>query len=57
MRGTPAPAPTVVQGDVTTVGTASVRIDGPDVHIVRAGDRPIDLVRAGAAVRPTPSAC
>ena len=40
---------TVVQGDVTTVGTASVRIDGPDVHIVRAGDRPIDLVRAGAA--------
>lgn len=40
---------TVVQGGVTTVGTASVRIDGPDVHIVRAGDRPIDLVRAGAA--------
>ena len=40
---------TVVQGDVTTVGTAAVRIDGPDVHIVRAGDRPIDLVRAGAA--------
>ena len=40
---------TVVQGDVTSVGTAAVRIDGPDVHIVRAGDRPIDLVRAGAA--------
>ena len=40
---------TVVQGDVTSVGTAAVRIDGPDVHILRAGDRPIDLVRAGAA--------
>lgn len=40
---------TVVQGDVTSVGTAAVRIHGPDVHIVRAGDRPIDLVRAGAA--------
>ena len=40
---------TVVQGDVTSVGSAAVRIDGPDVHIVRAGDRPIDLVRAGAA--------
>jgi len=40
---------TVVQGDVTSVGTAAVRIDGADVHIVRVGDRPIDLVRAGAA--------
>lgn len=40
---------TIVKGDVTTVGSASVRIDGPDVHIVTEGDRPIDLVRAGAA--------
>lgn len=40
---------TVVKGDVTTVGRASVRIDGPDIHIVSAGDRPIDLLRAGAA--------
>ncbi len=40
---------TLVKGDVTTVGGASVRIDGPDVHILSAGDRPIDLVRAGAA--------
>ncbi len=40
---------TVVKGDVTTVGAAAVRIDGPDVHIVAEGDRPIDLVRAGAA--------
>lgn len=40
---------TIVKGDVTTVGGASVRIDGPDVRILAAGDRPIDLVRAGAA--------
>ncbi len=40
---------TIVKGDVTTVGGASVRIDGPDIHILSAGDRPIDLVRAGAA--------
>lgn len=40
---------TVVRGDVTTVGTASVRIDGPDIHVTSEGDRPIDLVRAGAA--------
>ncbi|MFE1645398.1 HAD-IIA family hydrolase [Microbacterium sp. P01] len=38
-----------VHGDTTTVRGAAVRIDGPDVHIVREGDRPIDLVRAGAA--------
>ena len=40
---------TIVDGDVTTVGDASVRIDGPDVRILRAGERPVDLVRAGAA--------
>ncbi|MFS0867763.1 HAD-IIA family hydrolase [Microbacterium sp. 179-B 1A2 NHS] len=40
---------TVVQGDVTTVGRAAVRIEGPDVRILAEGDRPIDLVRAGAA--------
>ncbi|QCR41260.1 haloacid dehalogenase [Microbacterium sp. SGAir0570] len=37
------------KGDVTTVGNASVRIDGADIVIVSEGDRPIDLVRAGAA--------
>lgn len=40
---------TVIRGDVTTVGGAAVRIEGPDVRIVAEGDRPIDLVRAGAA--------
>jgi HAD superfamily hydrolase (TIGR01450 family) len=40
---------TVTKGDLTTVGSAVVRIDGPDVRIVAEGDRPIDLVRAGAA--------
>ncbi|CAN7247514.1 HAD-IIA family hydrolase [Microbacterium sp. LjRoot45] len=40
---------TVVKGDVTTVGGASVRIDGADVHILTEGDRPVDLVRAGTA--------
>ncbi|PZU43623.1 MAG: haloacid dehalogenase [Microbacterium sp.] len=40
---------TIVSGDVTTVGGASVRIDGPDIQILADGDRPIDLVRAGAA--------
>lgn len=44
----PYPA-TTVRGDVTSVGGAAVRIDGPDIHIVAEGDRPIDLVRAGAA--------
>ena len=44
----PYPA-TQVSGDVTTVGGASVRIDGVDVRIVAEGDRPIDLLRAGAA--------
>jgi HAD superfamily hydrolase (TIGR01450 family) len=46
--GEPYPA-TNIAGDVTTVGGASVRIDGPDVRIVAEGDRPVDLVRAGAA--------
>ncbi|MBS1674301.1 MAG: HAD-IIA family hydrolase [Actinobacteria bacterium] len=44
------PYPTTqVKGDVTTVRGASVRIDGPDITILAEGDRPIDLVRAGAA--------
>jgi HAD superfamily hydrolase (TIGR01450 family) len=37
------------KGEVTTVRDAAVRIDGADIHIVAEGDRPIDLVRAGAA--------
>jgi len=40
---------TKVKGDVTSVGGASVRIDGPNVQILKTGDRPIDLLRAGAA--------
>jgi HAD superfamily hydrolase (TIGR01450 family) len=44
----PYPA-TRTKGDVTTVGSASVRIDGADVRILQAGDKPIDLLRAGAA--------
>ncbi len=40
---------TVVRGEVTSVRDAAVRIDGADIHIVAAGTRPIDLVRAGAA--------
>lgn len=40
---------TIAKGDVTTVGGAAVRIDGADIHILSEGDRPIDLVRAGAA--------
>lgn len=31
---------TIVDGDVTTVGDASVRIDGPDVRILRTGRAP-----------------
>lgn len=34
---------------VFTVGGASVRVDGPDVKILAEGDRPVDLLRAGAA--------
>lgn len=40
---------TKVKGNVTTVGGASVQIDGADVRILSAGSRPIDLLRAGAA--------
>ena len=38
-----------VRDGVVTVRGAKVRIDGPDVRIVSEGDRPIDLLRAGAA--------
>ncbi|MCW3494823.1 HAD-IIA family hydrolase [Microbacterium sp. SSM24] len=38
-----------IEGDVATVRGAVVRIEGPDVRIVSEGDRPIDLLRAGAA--------
>ena len=44
----PYPA-TVVSAARTSVGSAVVEIDGHDLRIVREGDRPIDLVRAGAA--------
>ena len=33
---------------VVSVRGASVRIDGPDVRILSEGDRPVDLLRAGA---------
>lgn len=50
LRELEQPYPAVVtKGDVTTVGSASVRIDGADVRILAEGDRPVDLVRAGAA--------
>jgi glycerol-1-phosphatase len=44
----PYPA-TIVTGARTSVGSAVVEIDGPDLRIVREGDRPIDLLRAAAA--------
>lgn len=44
----PYPA-TKVRGDAVTVGSATVTVDGADLRIDAAGDRPIDLVRAGAA--------
>ncbi|MGK3953231.1 HAD-IIA family hydrolase [Microbacterium sp. I2] len=44
----PYPHVAVTDG-VATVRGATVAIDGPDVRIVSEGDRPIDLVRAGAA--------
>lgn len=40
---------TVVEGDITRVRDAAVRLDGFDVSIVSEGTEPIDLVRAGAA--------
>ncbi|QKJ19764.1 HAD-IIA family hydrolase [Microbacterium hominis] len=40
---------TIVRDGVVSVGGASVRIDGPDVTILAAGERQIDLLRAGAA--------
>lgn len=44
------PYPDVHVADgVAHVRGATVAIDGPDVRIVSEGDRPIDLVRAGAA--------
>ncbi|HEX7345765.1 MAG TPA: HAD hydrolase-like protein, partial [Candidatus Limnocylindrales bacterium] len=43
------PYPEAITRDgVVTVGTARVRIDGPDVRIIDEGERPIDLLRAGA---------
>jgi len=46
----PYPATTVRERDgAVTVGSATVRVDGPDVRILAEGDRPIDLLRAGAA--------
>lgn len=38
----------IIRDGVVTVGTARVRIDGPDVRIIDEGERPIDLLRAGA---------
>lgn len=44
------PYPAVQQrDDVVTVGRARVRVEGPDIRILDAGDRQIDLLRAGAA--------
>lgn len=44
------PYPEAVTHDgVTEVRGARVRIDGPDVEILAEGERPIDLLRAGAA--------
>ncbi|SDQ74760.1 HAD-IIA family hydrolase [Microbacterium sp. cf332] len=37
------------KGELTSVGRSSVRIDGADIVIVEEGDRPVDLLRAGAA--------
>ncbi|WP_457101522.1 HAD-IIA family hydrolase [Microbacterium sp. P5_E9] len=38
----------IVRDGVVSVRGASVRIDGPDVRILSEGDRPVDLLRAGA---------
>ncbi|HYI50436.1 MAG TPA: HAD-IIA family hydrolase [Microbacterium sp.] len=37
-----------VRDGIVTVGGAKVRVEGPDVRIVAEGDRPVDLLRAGA---------
>lgn len=37
-----------IKGDTVSVGRSSVRVDGPDLRIEAAGDRQIDLLRAGA---------
>ncbi|MFE7844495.1 HAD-IIA family hydrolase [Microbacterium sp. NPDC057407] len=44
----PYPEIRVADG-VATVRGAVVAVEGPDVRIVSAGDRPVDLLRAGAA--------
>jgi len=44
----PYPEAKVSRDGAVTVGRATVRIDGPDVRILSSGDRPIDLLRAGA---------
>ncbi|MCT2085991.1 HAD-IIA family hydrolase [Microbacterium enclense] len=44
----PYPA-TILKGERTRVGDAVVEIDGVDLRIVSAGERQIDLLRAGAA--------
>ncbi len=43
----PYPVVTVKEGTVS-VGTSRVRVEGPDVRILDAGDRQIDLLRAAA---------
>jgi glycerol 3-phosphatase-2 len=44
------PYPTTrIDGDTTSVGGATVRVDGAELLLVAAGSRPIDLVRASAA--------
>lgn len=45
----PYPQPRIARDGAVSVGDATVRIDGADVRIVAAGERPIDLLRAGAA--------
>lgn len=50
LRELSEPYPEAVTRDgVTEVRGARVRIDGPDVEILAEGERPIDLLRAGAA--------
>jgi HAD superfamily hydrolase (TIGR01450 family) len=55
LRGLSEPYPVVEQGTdtdgsvVTRVGEALVRRTGPKITIEHTGDRPIDLLRAGAA--------